>query len=108
MVRSPSCQCAGKAASALHPQGARGVSSSTQELEAASVSLPDWTPGGGTTVLNEAAQDVRARLQSQANALKKYNQEFLVTRTTIRVSLLLFCFLFLYPSMRVHQRTHSV
>lgn len=61
---------------------ARGACSSTVEFEAASVSLPDWTPGGGTAVLNEAAQDVWARLQAQATALHNYNQEFLATRTT--------------------------
>ena len=41
-------------------------------------------------MLNKAAQDVRARLQSQATALKNYNQEFLATRMAIQVSLLLF------------------
>ena len=75
-----------------YAQKARGSSSSTQELETASVSLPDWTLGGGMAVLNEAAQDVRTRLQAQAAALKNYNQEFLATQTAIQVSLLLFAF----------------
>ena len=73
----------------------------TQELEAQpprkarGVSSPDWMPGDRTAVLNEAAQDVRTWLQSQANTLKNYNPKFLATRTAIRVSLLLFCFFIL-------------
>ena len=37
--------------------------------------------------MNLAAQDVRTRLQAQATALRKYNDEFLATRAAIRVSL---------------------
>ena len=44
-------------------------------------------------MLNAAAQDVRNRLQSQATVLNQYTQEFLATRTAIRVSLLAFLFL---------------
>ena len=57
-------------------------------MEAASASS-GWTPGGGTAVMNVAAQDVRNRLQAQAAALRKYNDEFLATRAAIRVSLLI-------------------
>ena len=39
--------------------------------------------------MNVAAQDVRTRLQAQATALRKYNDEFLATRAAIRVSLLI-------------------
>ena len=60
-------------------------------MEAASTSS-GWTPGGGTTVMNVAAQDVRTRLQAQATALRKYNDEFLATRAAIRVSLLILLF----------------
>ena len=59
-------------------------------------------------MLNEVAQDLRTRLQAHANTLKSYNQEFLATQTAIRVSLLLFCFLFLYSSMGARHRTHCV
>ena len=44
-------------------------------------------------MVNMAAQDVRNRLQSQAAALRKYNDEFLATRAAIRVSLPAFLFL---------------
>ena len=60
-------------------------------MEAASASS-GWTPGGGTAVVNVAAQDVRNRLQTPAAALRKYNDEFLATRAAIRVSLLIFAF----------------
>ena len=60
-------------------------------MEAASASS-GWTLGGGTAVVNVAAQDVRNRLQSQAAALRKYNDEFLATRAAIPVSLLIFAF----------------
>ena len=43
--------------------------------------------------MNVAAQDVRTRLQAQATALRKYNDEFLATRAAIRVSLLIFLLL---------------
>ena len=61
--------------------------SSAQDLEAAGDSSSGWTLGGGTAVLNVAAQDVRSRLQAQATALKQYTQEFLTTRAAIRVSI---------------------
>ena len=89
VVQSPLRQRTGKAAS--EPQKAAGSSSSAQDMEAASASS-GWTPGGGTAVVNVAAQDVRNRLQSQAAALRKYNDEFLATRAAIRVSLLIFAF----------------
>ena len=95
MVRSPSRQRAGKATSAPDPQKAASSSSSAQDLETATASSPGWTPGGGTAVLNVAAQEVRNRLQSQATVLKQYTQEFLATRTAIRVSLPVFLFLIL-------------
>ena len=92
VVRSPSRQRAGKATSAPDPQKAAGSSSSTQDLETASANS-GWTPGGGTAVVNVAAQEVRNRLQSQAAVLRQYNQEFLATRAVIRVSLPAFLFL---------------
>ena len=96
VVLSPSRQRTGKAASepqkaASESQPAAGSSSSAQEMEAASASS-GWTPGGGTAVMNVAAQDVRTRLQAQATALRKYNDEFLATRAAIRVSLLVLLF----------------
>ena len=57
-------------------------------MEAASASS-GWTPGGGTAVVNTAAQDVRTRVQAQATALRRYTDEFLATRAAIRVSLLI-------------------
>ena len=107
VVRSPSRQRAGKATSAPDPQKAAGSSSSAQDVEAASASS-GWTPGGGTAVVNVAAQDVRNRLQSQAAALRKYNDEFLATRAAIRVSLPIFAFLILVSSVGARQRTHWV
>ena len=107
MVHSPSRQRAGKATSAPDPQKAAGSSSSAQDVEAASASS-GWTPGGGTAVVNVAAQDVRNRLQSQAAALRKYNDEFLATRAAIRVSLPIFAFLILVSSVGARQRTHWV
>ena len=76
-------------------------------MEAASASS-GWTPGGGTAVVNVAAQDVRSRLQAQAAALRKYNDVFLATRAAIRVSLLVFAFLILVSSVGARQRTHWV
>ena len=89
MVQSPARQRAGKAAS--DPQKATGSGSSARDVEAASASS-GWTPGGGTAVVNVAAQEVRNRLQSQAAVLRKYNNEFLATRAAIRVSLPVFAF----------------
>ena len=103
MVQSPSRQRAGKATS--DPQMAAGSGSSARDLEAASASS-GWTPGGGTAVMNVAAQEVRNRLQSQAAVLRKYNDEFLATRAAIRVGLLVFAFLILISSVRARQRTH--
>ena len=105
MVQSPSRGRTGKAAS--FPQKAAGSSSSSQDVEAASASS-GWTPGGGTAVVNVAAQDVRNRLQSQAAALRKYNDEFLATRAAIRVSLPIFAFLILVSFVGARQRTHWV
>ena len=92
-VRVPPSRRAGKAASepqkaASEPQPAVGSSSSAQDAEAASATS-GWTPGGGTAVMNVAAQDVRTRLQAQATALRRYTDEFLATRVAIRVSLLI-------------------
>ena len=98
-------QRVGKATS--DPQKAAGSSLSVQDAEAASASS-GWTPGGGTAVVNVAAQDVRNRLQSQASALRKYNDEFLATRATIQVSLPIFAFLILVSSVGARQRTHWV
>ena len=52
--------------------GGRATSSLALEVEATSIGSPEWTPGGGTGVLNAAAQDVRARLQAQAATLQHY------------------------------------
>ena len=86
VVQSPSRQRAGKATS--DPQKAAGSGSSAQDVEAASASS-GWTPGGGTAVMNVAAQDVRTRLQAQATALRQFTDEFLATRAAIRVRLLI-------------------
>ena len=112
MVRTPPRQRAGKAVSepqkaASEPQQTAGSSSSAQDMEAASA-ISGWTPGGGTAVMNVAAQDVRTRLQDQAAALRKYNDEFLATRAAIWVSLLVFAFLILVSSVGARQRTHWV
>ena len=56
--------------SAPDAQKTLDAGSSAQDLEAASDSSSGWTPGGGTAVLNVAAQDVRNRLQAQATVLK--------------------------------------
>ena len=105
MVQSPSRQRVGKAAS--DPQKAAGSGPSARDVEAASASS-GWTPGGGTAVVNIAMQDVWNRLQAQAAALRKYNDEFLATRAAIRVSLLVFAFLILVSSVGARQRTHWV
>ena len=88
MVLSPTRRRVGRAASQLDPQRAVGSSSLSHDLEVASIGLPGWMLGGGTATLNLAAQDVRSRLQAQATALKQCTQEFLTTRSVIRVSLL--------------------
>ena len=59
-------------------------------------------------MVNVAAQDIRNRLQAQAAALRKYNDEFLATRAAIRVSLLIFAFLILVSSVGARQRTRWV
>ena len=111
-VRMPPSQRAGKAVlepqkAASEPQPAAGSSSSAQDVEVASATS-GWTPGGGTAVMNVAAQDVRTRLQAQAAVLRKYNDEFLATCAAIRVSLLVFAFLILVSSVGARQRTHWV
>ena len=103
VVSSPSRQPAGKATSAPDPQKPVGANSSAQDLEAASDSSSGWTPGGGTAVVNIAAQDVRTRLQNQAATLRQFTDEFLATRAAIRVSILIF---FLISLMGARQRTH--
>ena len=90
-VRIPPSRRAGKAAAepqkaASEPQPAVGSSSSAQDAEVASTTS-GWTPGGGSAVVNVAAQDVRTRLQSQAAALRHFTDEFLATRAAIRVSI---------------------
>ena len=92
-VRMLPSRRAGKAASepqkaASEPQPAAGSSSLAQDVEVASATSW-WTPGGGTAVMNVAARGVRTRLQAQATALKRYNDEFLATRAAIRLSLLI-------------------
>ncbi|XP_073364192.1 uncharacterized protein [Aegilops tauschii subsp. strangulata] len=84
----PPSRRVGKAASepqkaASEPRPAVGFSSSARDAEAASATS-GWTPGGGTAVVNVAAQDVRTRLQSQAAALRQFTDEFLATRAAIR------------------------
>ena len=79
---------AGGATSAPEPHRAAGASRTAEALEAASASMSEWTPSGGTAELNTAAQEVRNRLQAQAASLQRYTQEFLTTRAIIRVSLL--------------------
>ena len=108
-VRVPPSRRAGKAASEPHkaasePRPAVGSSSSAQDAEAASATF-GWTPGGGSAVVNIAAQDVRTRLQGQAAALRQFTDEFLATRAAIRVSILIF---FLISLVGARQRTHWV
>ncbi len=96
-VRILSSRRAGMAASepqmaASEPQPAVGSSSSAQDAEVASATS-GWTPGGGSAVVNVAAQDVRTRLQSQAAALRQFTDEFLATRAAIRVSIPILFFL---------------
>ena len=90
-VRMPPSRRAGKAASepqkaVSEPQPAADSSSSARDAEVASATS-GWMPGGGTAVMNVAAQDVRTRLQAQATALRQFTDEFLATRAAIRVSL---------------------
>ena len=117
-VRILSSRRAGKAASepqkaASEPQPAVGSSSSARDAEAASATS-GWTPGGGTAVVNVAAQDVRTRLQAQATVLTQYTDEFLATRAAIRVSIPILLlldlnfFLILLSSVGARQRIHWV
>ena len=111
-VRVPPSRRAGKAAAepqkaASEPQPAVGSSSSARDAEAASATS-GWTPGGGSAVVNVAAQDVRTRLQSQAAALRQFTDEFLATRAAIRVSILILLFLNLISLVGARQRTHWV
>nr|XP_045089523.1 uncharacterized abhydrolase domain-containing protein DDB_G0269086-like [Aegilops tauschii subsp. strangulata] len=75
---------AAKAASARRPLEVGAASSSAPEAEATSAAPPEWTLGGGTGVLNTAAQDVQARFQAQGAALQQYTQAFLATRSAVR------------------------
>ena len=86
VISLPLHRRAGKATSAPDAQKTVDAGSSAQDLEAASDSSSGWTPGGGTAVLNVAAQDIRNRLQAQATVLKQYTQEFLTTWSVIRLS----------------------
>ena len=65
---------------------ATGAGQPAGDLEAATTAVSEWTPSGGTGELDAAAQGVRSRLQAQAALLQQLNQEFLSTRTIIRVS----------------------
>nr|XP_020173690.1 uncharacterized protein LOC109759280 [Aegilops tauschii subsp. strangulata] len=60
------------------------ASSSAPDAEASSAAPPKWTPGGGTSVLNRAANDVQAHLRAQGDALQQYTKEFLAMRTAIQ------------------------
>ena len=75
-----------KATSVPDAQKTMDAGSSAQDLEVASDSSSGCMPSGGRPVLNVVAQDVRSRLQAQATALKQYTQEFLTTRSVIRMS----------------------
>ena len=74
-----------KAASAPMPLEVRAVTSSAPDAEASSTAPLEWTPGGGTNVLNRAAIDVQAHLQAQGTALQEYTKVFLSTRAAIWV-----------------------
>ena len=84
---------------APRPLEAGSVSSSVPDTEATSAVPASWVRGGGTGALNQAALDVQAKLQAEAEALKQCNDAFLDSRAAIRVSfLLLFIWIFLLPS----------
>jgi hypothetical protein len=79
MVRPSASRRVAKAASAPWAQEIGAASSSAPDAEATSAAPPEWTPGGGTGVLNKAAQDVQAQLQAQSAALQQCTKAFLAT-----------------------------
>nr|XP_020150824.1 actin cytoskeleton-regulatory complex protein PAN1-like [Aegilops tauschii subsp. strangulata] len=83
-IRTPVRRRATKETSAPRPLEIGAASSSTPNAEATSAAPPVWTPGGGTGVLNRAAQDVQAQFQAQGAALQQYTKAFLATRTAVR------------------------
>nr|XP_045084503.1 protein atonal homolog 8-like [Aegilops tauschii subsp. strangulata] len=84
VVRPPGRRHSEKAASAPRLLDFRAASSSALDAEASSAAPPEWTPGGRTSMLNRAAQDVQAQLQAQGTALQQYTKAFLATRTAVR------------------------
>ena len=68
------------------------ASSSVPDAEATSAAPTEWVLGGGTAVLNKAAQDIQAKLKAEATALQQCTRAFLASLAAIRVRLL---FLFL-------------
>jgi len=77
-----------KAASAPCPQELGATSSSIPDTEATSAAPVGWIHGGGTSALNQASLDVQAKLRVEAEALKRCNEAYLESCTTIQVSCL--------------------
>ena len=105
-VCTPTRRRFAKAASAPRPQETAVASSSIPDAEVTSAAPTGWVQGGGTGPLNTAILDVQAKLQAEADALKRCNNVFLESRATVRVYFLLLrfsCF-----SAGACQRTHWV
>nr|XP_020182865.1 actin cytoskeleton-regulatory complex protein PAN1-like [Aegilops tauschii subsp. strangulata] len=83
-VRTPTHRRLAKAASAPRPQETTAASSSIPDAEATSVAPTGWVQGGGTSPLNTAILNVQAKLQAEADALKRCNNAFLESRAAVR------------------------
>nr|XP_045087211.1 uncharacterized protein LOC109755877 [Aegilops tauschii subsp. strangulata] len=83
-VRTPTRRRLAKAASAPRPQETAAASSSIPDAEATSAAPTWWVRGGGTGPLNTAILDVQAKLQAEADALKRCNNAFLESRAAVR------------------------
>ena len=94
-VRTPTRHRLAKAASAPRPQETAAASSSIPDADVTSAAPTGWVRGGGTGPLNTAILDVQAKLQAEADALKRCNNAFLESRAAVRVYFLLFWLLFM-------------
>nr|XP_020170018.1 chromosome partition protein Smc-like [Aegilops tauschii subsp. strangulata] len=83
-VRAPLRRRLVKAASLPRPPGVSTASSSIPNAEASSAVPVGWVRGGGTGPLNTAILDVQAKLQAEADALKRCNNAFLESRGVVR------------------------
>ena len=88
-VGTPMHRRLAKAASMPCPLETGAMSSLIPDTEVTSAAPTGWVQGGGTGPLNTAILDVQAKLQAEADALKRCNNAFLESRAAVRVYFLL-------------------